>query len=88
MVKPISLRLRASEATADARKLLRRLDENDRLQRRAKWHAVRALVELQKLRTVARPALKSLFTSDAARWESDCARVEQILRRISERGVR
>jgi hypothetical protein len=88
MVKPISLRLRSIEATAHARKVLRRLNEDDRLARRVRWHAVRAMVELRKMRSVARPALKTLFASDAKRWESECKLVEQILLKISERGVR
>jgi len=84
----ISLRLRANQATAHARRLLRRLDEDDRLARRVRWHAVRAIVEIHKMRSAARPALESLLPIDVERWEADCARVEQILKRISERGAR
>ena len=55
---PISLRIRASEATYRAREILRRLDEDDRLQRRVRWLAMKAIVSIREMSTVAAPKVE------------------------------
>jgi hypothetical protein len=52
---PISLRLRSAEVTSRARKVLRRLDEENLL-RRVKWQALKALASVYKMDTVAAPS--------------------------------
>jgi hypothetical protein len=81
MVKPISLRIRAHEATARARQLLRDLDEKDRLRRRVRWLATKALVSVRELSTDA-GTLKS-----GSGWQSEIKLVESILVKISKTGV-
>jgi hypothetical protein len=70
-----------------ARTLLRRLEEDDCLQRRIKWLALRSIVSLRQMRTVATrsPKLKSM--DDRDRWLAECKLVESILLKISKRGV-
>jgi hypothetical protein len=87
MVAPISLRIRHAEATARARKILRNLDEADRLQRRVRWLAMKAIVSIREMGSVAAPKLRSMYSSDRDRWLSDCKTVESILLKISKRGV-
>jgi hypothetical protein len=91
MVKPpaISLKLRASEITRDARRLLRRLDEEDRLHRVVKWHAVKALIEIRAMNEAAKTKLesKSIADSERRRWSAEYGVIEQILKRIGQRGV-
>lgn len=78
MVRPISLRIRASEVTADARRLLRRLDEKDRLQRRIKWMALKALISVGEMRRDA-----ATLKSGDRRWHAEVKVIESILSRIS-----
>lgn len=89
MVKPspISLRIRNAEITHRARQVLRRLDEADRLQRRVKWQAQKALIAIHEMDSVAAPKLRSMPQSDRKRWEAEFQVVEQILKRISQGGV-
>ena len=84
---PISLRIRGAEVTDRARKLLRRLEEEDRLQRRVKWQAMKAIVSIREMRTVAAPKLRSMYSSDRDRWQAECKQAETILLKISKLGV-
>jgi hypothetical protein len=77
---PISLRLRSAEASGRARKILRELEERDRLQRRVRWLAVKALVSVREMRIVA------MKSSDRRRW-GEFDQAEAILLKISKRGV-
>jgi hypothetical protein len=85
---PISLRIRSIEANANARRLLRKLDEADRLERRVKFLSIRSVVSLREMRTIAGPRLRTMLPTDRDRWLADCKTVEAILLRISQRGVR
>ncbi|MGE5773903.1 MAG: hypothetical protein ACM3Z4_18055 [Hyphomicrobiales bacterium] len=67
MVKPISLRIRAHEATARARQLLREFDEKKNLQRRVRWQAMKAVVAIREMRAAAAPKLRTLSSSDSKR---------------------
>jgi hypothetical protein len=84
---PISLRIRSAEATVRARQLLRRLDEDDRLQRRVRWQAMKAMIAVRAMSGVASPKLRSMLSSDRHCWEADIKRIELILLKISKRGV-
>jgi hypothetical protein len=84
---PISLRIRASEATYRARKVLRKLDEDDRLQRRVRWLAMKMIVSIREMSNVAAPKLRSMYSGDRDRWQADYKLVESILQKISRRGV-
>ena len=84
---PISLRIRASEATYRARKILRKIDEDNLLERRVRWSATKAIVSLREMRSVAAPKLRSMYSSDRHRWLAECKMVESILLKISKRGV-
>jgi hypothetical protein len=83
----ISLRIRASEANARARKLLHRLAEDDRLQRRVRWMALKAIVSIREMNRVAAPKLPSIYYRDRDRWQAEYKLVESILLKISKRGV-
>jgi hypothetical protein len=89
MVKPppISLRIRHSEVTARARQLLRRLDAADLLQKKIKWQATKALAAICEMNSLAAPKLRSLSDSDRRRWEVERRMIEQVLKRIAQRGV-
>jgi hypothetical protein len=84
---PISLRIRSAEATDRARKLLRRLDEDDRLQRRVRWLAMKAIVSIREMNSVAAPKLRSMYATDRDRWQSQSKLAESILLKISKLGV-
>jgi hypothetical protein len=84
---PISLRIRNDEVNYRARELLRRLDEDDRLQRRVRWWATKAIISIHEMSTVAAPKLKSMQPSDRDRWRAECQLVESILVKIIKRGV-
>jgi hypothetical protein len=84
---PISLRIRAAEVNARARKILRERDEADLLQRRVRWLSVKAVVALREMRSVAAPKLKSMMSSERERWLAECKLVETILLKISKLGV-
>jgi hypothetical protein len=73
------------KVNARARKVLRRVDENDRAQRRIRWLAAKALVSVREMSSVAEPKLRSM--SDRQRWRAEYQLVETILKRISEVGV-
>jgi hypothetical protein len=84
---PIALRIRSAAAKARARAVLRQLDESDRLQRRVKWQAAKALVSIREMDAIAQPKLRTLLQSDSRRWNVELRMVTQILRRIAENGV-
>jgi hypothetical protein len=84
---PISLRIRNAEATHRARRLLHKLDEADRLQRRVRWLAMKAIVSIHEMRSVARPKLESMCSMERDRWQADCELVKSILLKINKRGV-
>jgi hypothetical protein len=87
MVKPISLRIRAHEATARARQLLREFDEKENLQRRVPWQAIKAVVAIREMRAAAAPKLRTLSSSDSKRWLAEVESIESTLLRISRRDV-
>ncbi len=81
-MKPISLQIRHSEATARARRLLRELDEKDRLRRCVKWKALKALIFVRGMRHDA-----DALGSGDRRWQAEVRALELILSRISKTGV-
>jgi hypothetical protein len=91
MVKPISLRIRWAESNARARQILRRVDEKERLQRRVKWLAMKAVVSIREMRTEA-TKLNQLkrragwTPKSDADWQAEVLRVESILLKISRMG--
>ena len=87
MVKPISLRIRAHEATARARQLLREIDEKENLQRRVRWQAMKAVVAIREMRAAAAPKLRTMSSSDSKRWLAEVESIESKLLRISMRDV-
>lgn len=84
---PISLRIRSREVTYRARKVLRRLEADDQLQRRVRWLATKAIVSVREMSSVAAPKLRSIYATDRDRWLADCKLIETILQRISKGGV-
>jgi hypothetical protein len=84
---PISLRIRSAEATYRARKILHKLAEDDLLQRRVRWMALKAIVSIREMNSVAAPKLQSMYYRDRDRWQSEYKLVESILLKISKRGV-
>ena len=87
MVKPISLRIRAHEATARARQLLREFDEKENLQRRVRWQAMKAVVAIREMRAAAAPKLRTMSSSDSKRWLAEVESIESKLLRISRRDL-
>jgi hypothetical protein len=86
---PISLRIGASESTRRAaRALLDKLDEDERLQRRLRLLALKAIRLVCELESLAAPKLKSMRSNDRVRIEGECRLVQRILQKISERGIR
>jgi hypothetical protein len=83
MVKtpPISLRIRAAETTARARRLLRSLDEDAQQQRRVRWLAAKGFLAVSKLNS----ALAQLKPCDRDRWQKDVQRIESTLLKMSKR---
>jgi len=79
----ISLKRRNAEVMGRAHAVLDRLDEADRLQRRVKWQALKAIIALRDMRAVATQT--SSFNDRA--WEEEYRLVESILLKISRRGV-
>ena len=75
------------ETAARARQLLRRLEEADRLQRRVKFLAMKAVVALREMRSVAAPKLESMYAGDRDRWQAEMRSIEVILLKISKLGV-
>lgn len=84
---PICLRIRNAEAIERARKTLRRLDEADRMQRRVRWFATKAIVSIREMNSVAAPRLKSMLASDRAAWQAQHKMIVSILEKISRLGV-
>jgi hypothetical protein len=84
---PISLRIRANEATARARQLLREFDEKENLQRRVRWQAMKAVVAIREMRAAAAPKLRTMSSSDSKRWLAEVESIESKLLRISRRDV-
>jgi hypothetical protein len=95
MIKPISLRIRAAQTRVRAHQVLRRADEKDRLERRIKWLATRAVTHLRQMKSEARalaelkqqagwsaPANKSID----ADWMAKVERIEAVLLQISRDG--
>jgi hypothetical protein len=80
---PISLRIRRSaEATRSARRLLRELDEKDRLERQIKHAAARAICAIHKLEAVAAPKLCLMSHTSAERWTAEMRKAVEILKRV------
>lgn len=77
--RPISLRIRAREVAADARRLLRRLDAEAIARNRFKHSAAKAFLAASELRS----ALEKLTPSDRARWQAEIKRIEATLLKIS-----
>jgi len=84
---PISLRIRSAEATHRAREILSRLEEDNRLQRRVRWMALKAIVSIREMNYVAAPKLRSMLPSDRERWQAEYKLVESILLKIRKLGV-
>jgi len=84
---PISIRLRHREVTDRAREILRRLDDEFRLQRRVKFFALKAHLMVGMMKNAAEPRLKLLASSDCERWQAEIKVVETILLKIGQRGV-
>ena len=80
MIKPISLRFRHAEVTADARRLLRRLDAEATARRRFKHRAAKAFLAASELHS----ALEELTPSDRAQWQDEIKRIEATLLKISK----
>lgn len=83
MVRPISLRFRHAEVTANARRLLRRLEAEVTARNRFKNRAAAAYLAASELRS----AVEELTPSDRARWQDEIRRIESTLLGIS-RGSR
>ena len=77
--RPISLRIRSREVTANARRLLRRLDAEAAARRHFKHFAAKAFLAASELRS----ALEKLTPSDRARWQAEIMRIEATLLKIS-----
>ena len=80
---PISLRIRAAEVNTRAREVLARLNEADRLRRRVRFLAVKALVSIQEMQT----DLRAMSAADRGQFERNCKVAKSMLRRISKTGV-
>jgi hypothetical protein len=79
MVKPISLRIRAHEATNRARELLRSLDEKDQLRRNVKHQSLKALIAVREMRSNA------VKLEVDRRWLADIQAIETTLLKIKNR---
>jgi hypothetical protein len=81
---PISLRIRRNAAaTSSARKLLRRLDNNDHLQRRVRWQAMKAVVSIREMMSIA----AMLPAGDSVSWRRQFEQVQSLLEKVAKRGV-
>jgi len=85
--RPISLKLSSAEITANARKLLRRLDADEQLRRRVMWQATKALVAISEMRSLAAPQVNAMRPGDRDKWSAQLETVKQFLERIADRGV-
>jgi hypothetical protein len=84
VMPPISLRIRRNAAaTRSARKLLRRLDNNDHLQRRIKWQATKAAISISEMMSIA----AMLPSGDSAIWRRPFEEVQSLLEKIAKGGV-
>lgn len=81
MVRPISLRIRHNEATANARRILRRLDAEMTARNRVKHFASKAFLAASELRSVIEELPAS---SDRARWQDEINRIKATLLRIGK----
>jgi hypothetical protein len=77
---PISLRIRNAEITAQARQLLRRLDEKDLLRRKVKWQGLKALIAIREMRS---NAVK--LNSVDHRWLAEVKLIETTLQKIIDK---
>jgi hypothetical protein len=77
---PISLRIRSAEVTAQARELLRRLDEKDLLRCKRKWQGFKALIAIREMRSNA----VKLESADH-RWLAEVKSIETTLQKIIDR---
>jgi hypothetical protein len=80
-IKPISLRIRNAEVTARALRLLRRLDEKDRLRRCVKSQALKALIAVREVRS----NVMKLESADS-HWLAEVKSIETTLQKIIDRG--
>jgi hypothetical protein len=76
MVKPISLKIRAHEATRKAHAILAKLDEKDRLRRVIRHRASRALIEIAEMRRSG----EKLNAGEI--WMQSIETVERILQKL------
>ena len=79
---PISLRLRHAEVTQRARALLHRLAEDDRLQRRIRWQATKALIATREMAALAANRVAKMSPGERARWQTECKQFESFLKKI------
>ena len=83
MIKPISLRTRSAVAIANARILLRSLDEKDQLRRNIKHNALKGLIAVREMRSNA----VKLKSADW-RWLEEVKSIETILQKIIDKAPR
>jgi hypothetical protein len=83
---PISLRI-AQASNRRARALLRRLESEDQQQRRIRWLATKALINIRELNNVAEPKVKALGFVGRESWQRNYSFIESTLLKIRERGV-
>jgi hypothetical protein len=85
MVKPppISLRIRSSEASRSASKVLRRLEDADRVQRRVKWQAAKAMISIREMLRIA----ATLPGGDSGVWRRKFEDVQSLLEKVVKGGV-
>jgi len=85
MVTPpaISLRIRAAEINTRARELLARLEEADRLRRRVRALALKALISIQEMET----DLRSMSPGERNRYETSCRVARLALKRLSKANI-
>ena len=67
--------------------MLVRLAEEDLVQRRIKWQAIKAIISVREMAAVAAAQVEKMLPSDRARWRAECERVQAFLERIKDRGV-
>lgn len=80
---PISLKVRAAIAKAEARKILHRLDDAAWAEKRIRSRAAKALGQITLMAGDVGPSPRG----GRAQWDADVATLKRILRRIIERGV-
>jgi len=79
-----SLRIRTAEVNRRARETLARLNEADRLRRRVRFLAVKALSSIQEMQT----ELRSMSAADRDRFEANCILAKsslcELVKRVSD----